>query len=334
MTTILRFVALALLIATPAHAETIALVGGTVHTASGPVLQNATVVIEGGNIAAVGTNVSVPQGATVVQCQGKHISPGFVSANTILGLTEVQSVRGTNDYSEIGMQNPNVRAEVDLNPDSELLPVARVNGVTSALVVPRGGLVSGTSALIHLAGWTPVDMTLRAPVGLHVQWPQRPSPTQTATAREATTKAYNAQMDTLRMMFDDARAYWKAVDAEGKPGIPRHDRDVKWDAMSRALRGEIPVFFHAATLGQIKAMIEFVDEQKLPKVVLVSSGDAWRIADELARRKIAVIVAGTFDPPMRQDAPYDERFAQPGKLAKAGVTFCIADDGEADAAML
>jgi len=167
-----------------------------------------------------------------------------------------------------------------------------------------------------------------------VQWPARATPTMTTTAREATTKAYNAQMDTLRMMFDDARAYWKAVDAEGKPGIPRHDRDVKWDAMSRALRGEIPVFFHATTLGQIKAMLEFVDEQKLTKVVLVSSGDAWRVADELARRKIAVIVAGTFDPPMRQDAPYDERFAQPSKLAKAGVTYCIADDGEADAAML
>jgi imidazolonepropionase-like amidohydrolase len=156
----------------------------------------------------------------------------------------------------------------------------------------------------------------------------------TSSARETATKAYAAQMDTLRLMFDDARAYWKARDAEGKPGIPRHDRDVKWDAMSRAIKGEIPVFFHAATLGQIKAALEFVDEQKLSNVVIVSSGDVWRVADELARRKIAVIVAGTFDPPMRQDAPYDERFAVPGKLAKAGVRFCIADDGEADAAML
>jgi hypothetical protein len=162
--------------------------------------------------------------------------------------------------------------------------------------VPRGGLVSGNSALIHLAGWTPTDMTLKAPVGLHVQWPRARRRRMTLDCARGhgegvRTPDGHAAHDVRRR----ARVLEGASTRRASPAFRRHDRDVKWDAMRRALRGEIPVFFHATTLAQIKAVLEFVDEQKLTKVVLVSSGDAWRIADELARRKIAVIAAGYFD---------------------------------------
>src|SRR5207237_6639947 len=86
-------------------------------------------------------------------------------------LVEVSSVKGPSDVAETGNVNPNVRAEVAINPESDLIPVARVNGITSALVVPRGGAIAGTSALIHMEGWTHEDMTVRAPVALHVNWP-------------------------------------------------------------------------------------------------------------------------------------------------------------------
>ena len=115
------------------HAETTALTGATVHTMSGPTLENATVVITDGKIAAVGA-VGPPAGATVVPCAGKHIYPGFIAANTILGLVEVGSVLGTHDDAETGNINPNIRAEVEINPESDLLPVTRVNGVTSAQI--------------------------------------------------------------------------------------------------------------------------------------------------------------------------------------------------------
>src|SRR5262249_38170184 len=149
-------------------------VGGTVHTVSGATIENGTVVMDGGKITAVGAGVAVPSDATVVTLQGKHVYPGLVSPCTVLGLVEINSVRGTVDVAETGTINPNVRAEVEINPDSELLPVARANGITSALVVPRmatGGGIPGTSALVHLDGWTFEDMTVRAPIGLHVQWP-------------------------------------------------------------------------------------------------------------------------------------------------------------------
>ena len=155
-----------------ACAETLALTGATVHTVSGATIPNGTIVITGGKIAAVGANVPIPAGARVVSAAGKHIYPGLVSANTVIGLTEISSVAGTNDWQETGDVNPNIRAEVQINPESDIIPVTRVNGITSVLVAPRGGAVAGTSAMIHLAGWTWEDMTIRSPVG---PWTRTPS---------------------------------------------------------------------------------------------------------------------------------------------------------------
>src|SRR5262249_42490002 len=155
---------------------------------------------------------------------------------------------GTLDYAETGDVNPNIRAEVEFNPGSELFGVTRVNGVTSALSIPQGGTLAGTSALIHLDGWTNEDMTVRAPVALHVNWPNMTVVRGFGPQRsdDEQKKARDEAIANLKKAFDDARAYWTARDAEGKAGIPRHDRDAKWDAMGRALKGEIPVAFRAS----------------------------------------------------------------------------------------
>jgi imidazolonepropionase-like amidohydrolase len=321
--------AAAALVAPAARAETLALVGGTVHTVSGPTLENATIVVVDGKISAVGAGIAPPAGARVVSCEGLHVYPGMISPNTVLGLTEIGSVAGSNDYEETGNINPNIRAEVEFNPESELIPVTRVNGVTSALVVPRGGAICGTSALIHLDGWTQEDMTVRAPVGLHVNWPSM-TPVHAwweTRSDEEQKKARDAAIDAIRHAFDDARAYWKARDAERAKDIPRHDRDVRWDAMGKALRGEIPVMFHAASLAQIRAALRFADEQKLPNVILVGGDDAGMLADELKRRDVAVICDATLATPARRYEPYDAAFALPARLRAAGVRYCISDGG-------
>ena len=312
-----------------AGAESVALVGGTVHTVSGPALEGATVVMTDGRIAAVGTDVTPPAGATVVPCAGKHIYPGLISANTVLGLVEVSSVLGTRDDEETGNVNPNIRAEVQINPDSDLLPVARINGVTSALSVPRGGAIAGTSALIHLDGWTQEDMTVAKPVALHVTWPSMNISRAWYETRseEEQKRAREEAVQAIRGAFDDARAYWKARDAEGKTGIPRHDRDVKWDAMGRALRGEIPVMFQAGALNQIRAVLKFVDEQQLKNVVLVGANDAWRVPEELKARNIAVITGPPLSLPNRSYEPYDIGMGLAARLHDAGVRFCISDGG-------
>jgi imidazolonepropionase-like amidohydrolase len=321
---------IALTIAASARAESIALANATVHPVDGPVLENATVVITNGKIAAVGPHVATPTGAKVVDCAGKHIYPGLISANTVLGLTEIESVRGTNDFTEIGTINPNIHAEIGFNPESELIPVARVNGVTSALVMPRGGTIAGTAALMHLDGWTREDMTVKSPLGLLVQWPtlgRRDDFDGPAPPLEVRRKNREQRIEELRRVFEQARSYWVARDAEGKSGVPRHDRDVKWDAMGSALKGQTPVFFLANDVEQIRGVLRFIDDQKLTNTVIVDGADAWRFADELKARNIAVIVGGTLELPQRRYEPYDAAYALPSKLQAAGVRFCIADGG-------
>jgi imidazolonepropionase-like amidohydrolase len=314
---------------TPGPAGKVALVGGTVHTVSGPTLEKATVLVDAGRIVAVGAGVAVPADATVIDCAGKHVYPGFIAANTQLGLIEVSTIEGANDTQETGEVNPDIRAEVMFNPDSDLLPVTRLNGVTSALVVPGGGAIHGTSALMHLDGWTPEDMTLQAPVALHVSWPaMRPARGFfVQLPDDEQIKARDAAIAAIRNTFNDARGYETARAAEALKGVPRHDGDVKWDAMRRVVRGELPVFFHADAASQLRAILRFVDEQKLAHVVIVGGRDAWMLADELKARDIAVIVGGTLANPTRRYEPYDAAFTAPARLAAAGVRFCIADQG-------
>lgn len=314
---------------TPATPTRFALTGGTVHTVSGGVLENATVLVDDGRITAVGTGLAAPSDATVYDCRGKHVYPGFIAANTMLGLIEVGTIEGSNDTQETGDVNPNIRAEVMINPDSDLLPVARLNGVTSALVVPGGGTIHGLSALVHLDGWTQEDMTVRRAVALHVRWPNI-SPVRgwfMPLSDEEQAKRRDAALEAIRTTFGAARAYEKARAAEGAAGIPAHDADVKWDAMRRVVRGEIPVFFEAETEAQIRGVLNFVDEQKLRGAVLIGGRDAALFADDLKARGMAVIVSGTLRMPGRRSDAYDEAFTLPGRLAAAGVTFCIADQG-------
>ncbi len=318
-----------MLMGVPARAEVLVLTGGTVHPVSGPAIANGTVVVDGKKITAVGTALSVPPGARVVDCTGKHVYPGFIHTNTALGLQEVSTIQGADDTQETGPLNPNQRAEVMFNPDSDFLPVARLNGITSVLSVPGGGSVRGTSALMHLDGWTQEDISLAAPVALHVQWPNM-TPVRAFFETRSDEEQMKARDEAVRVIadaFGDARAYWKARDAEGAAGVPKHDGDVRWDAMRRALKGETPVVFHCDALNQIRAVLKFCDEQKLMNIVLLGGYDSWRVAEELKRRDVAVIIASVLANPTRLYEPYDQAFTVAAKLSKAGVRFCIADEG-------
>lgn len=313
----------------PPQDHPIALVGGTVHTVSGETIENGVVLFIDGKIVAVGNQADFPEGTEPISIQGKHVYPGLIVANTRLGLVEIGAVRATRDLAEVGDITPNVRAEVAINPDSELLPVTRANGITLAHTIPMGGLISGTSAMIMLDGWTWEDMTLKAPVGLYVSWPQmgvNRSP-WVRKSEEEQLKERNEQIQKIKDAFVEARAYMKAKEAESQKGIPFHASDLRWEAMIPVLKKQVPVLIHAHEIRQIEAALDWALDEDL-KIILVGSDDVWRAADLLKRKNIPVIVEGTHNLPMRRWEAYDTPFTIPAKLYEAGVTFCIAGTGE------
>ncbi|WP_218082758.1 amidohydrolase family protein [Anthocerotibacter panamensis] len=311
----------------PPQTRPILLTGGTIHPVSGPVLENAQILLEAGKIRAVGQNLAAPPGAEVVEVKGKHIYPGLIAANTVLGLVEIGAVRATVDQIEPGAINPNVRAEVAVNPDSELFPVTRSNGVLTALTVPqtRNGLLAGTSALLKLDGWTWEQMTLKAPVGLDIFWPDLVITHDPRFPRspEDQQKDIDERMTQLREAFASARAYQKA-----KQGSPTPiNSDLRWEAMIPVLEGKLPVFIHADEVKQIESAIQWADQEKV-KIVLVGGKDAWRVTGLLKARDIPVIVSDILSLPLRRSDPYDASFTTPLKLQQAGVRFCIAAGGD------
>ena len=126
--------------------HSIALVGATIHPVVGPSVEG-TIVFDGGKITDLGANTTIPEAAEIIDASGKHVYPGLISADTYIGLIEIGAVRATRERTETGDINPNVRAEVAMNPESELIPVARANGITMIVTSPSGGLISGTSAM-------------------------------------------------------------------------------------------------------------------------------------------------------------------------------------------
>lgn len=309
----------------PPQSQAVALVGGTVHPISGPAIENATLVFDKGKITAIGANAAVPSGALRIDVSGKHVYPSLIETISSLGLVEIGAVSATRDMSEIGDLNPNVRAEVAINPDSELFPVTRANGVGLAVSLPSGGLISGKGALLQLDGWTWEDMTVKAPVCMVLNFP-RMTIFQNRFFRmseQDQRKRMKEQMDALSDAFRQARAYKTAKEAAGKQGVPFHAYDARWEAMIPVLNGELPLWVNADEIKQIQTAIDWASREGI-KMVLRGGDDAYMVTDLLKSKNIPVVVGSTLRLPSRRDEPFDAPFTLPLQLYEAGVKFCIA----------
>ncbi len=311
----------------PPQKEPVALTGGTVHTVSGPVMENATVLFDDGRIVAVGTSVDIPANARRVDISGKHVYPGMIEAVSQLGLVEIDAVRATVDYSETGDINPNVRAETAVNPDSERIPVTRSNGISAAGVLPTGGLVSGMAALMALDGWTWEDMTIAAPAGLVVNWPGMRAVDVYGSGEGAQSRidAMERNLARLDELFRNARAYMKAFEAAEEPGsgAPRPKTDLRLESLIPVLRGDVPVWVSAERLEEIEAAVEWAGRWNV-RLVILGGYDAPKAAGLLKRNDVPVIVTPVNRLPARRHSPYDESYTVAGRLHEQGVRFCIA----------
>lgn len=319
-----------------ACAEALLLRGATVHTVSGETLAPGEVLIRDGKIAAVGKTVAA-EGAVAIDLSGQHLYPGLIALNTVLGLTEISGVRSTQDTTEVGDDfTPDVESWVAVNPDSELIPVTRANGIAYFEPAPEGHIISGQSALVATAGWTTEEMTIRKPIALHLFWPgMNLDTTPKEKARDKSkwksldeqAKERRARIQAAEDFFEEAKAYARAKDAaaKGKASVPQ--LVPAWEAMLPYVRGELPVVVHADEVRQIRAAIDWADTNHY-KVILASARDAWMVASSLAEKHVPVVYAHTFTQPPRDSAAYDVQFRAPSILQQAGVqvTFSTGAD--------
>ncbi|MFN4243542.1 MAG: amidohydrolase family protein [Tepidisphaerales bacterium] len=311
----------------PRQVRPVAVVGGTVHTVSGPVIEGGVVVFDAGRITAVGRagEVAVPAGAEVIDASGKHVYPGLIDAYTDLGLTEIESIRATRDAQETGSVNPNVRVEVAVNPDSEQIPVARANGVLLTITSPRGGLVSGQSACLRMDGWTWEEMLVRGGVGMNMSWPSVSRPggrtgAAAAAAAGATGSGPETTADPLRavrQLIADARAYLAARQAD-----PNFPSDLRLEAMRGVVEGRVPMVVSADGAETIASAVAFAVSEKL-RLVIVGGYEAERVAPLLREHGVAVVINGVHRNPNRRIEPYDAPFTLAARLRDAGVPFAI-----------
>lgn len=304
--------------------QPVALANVTIHPVSGPAIEKGTLVFDGGRITALGADATVPPTAEVIDLGGKHVYPALFDAMTDLGLVEINSIRATIDGQEVGQLNPNARAIPAVNPDSEVIPTTRSNGVLLALAAPYGGLFSGRSAVIQLDGWTWEEMALKSDVALHIQWPSYAAGGgrrgRGAEQEEAAPRGERA-VELMRQALADARAYGAARKAD-----PKFPHDARWESLQDVMEGKLPVIIHADELRQITAAVAFAEREKL-KLILAGGYDAPQCLALLKKREVPVIVGGTYRLPRRRGDAYDAAYALPAELHRAGLRYCIATQG-------
>lgn len=306
---------------------TFALTNAKIVTVTNGTIENGTLVIQDGKILALGTNVNVPSGAKVFDCTGMEIYPGMIEGGSRIGLTEVGSDQRTRDYNEIGDVIPQMKALTAVNPNSALIPVNRISGVTTSLVVPAGGVYSGTAALINLHGYTPDQMyagfesvVINYPVSGRRGWWDRRS-------EEEIKKAAEKAIDEMKNVWEQAKEYAR-IDSGLRAGNNGGKADYypEMEALIPYVKGEKPVILNVSAAKDILSAIKWVEENNV-NAIFSGVEEGWRVAEELAKAKIPVIAGPVLSNPTRSSDRYDQPYKNPGIMSNAGVKVALSAGG-------
>ena len=302
-------------------------IGATAHIGNGKVIENSAVSVKENKFDLVAdlSVIRIDPNAfdTIYKVYGKHIYPSFILPNTTLGITEIDAVRATHDYRETGNINPNIRSLIAYNTDSKLTKTVRSNGVLVAQVTPRGGLVSGQSSIMYLAGDNWEDAALKADDGIHINWPNSYYNTGwwAEPGKTKKNKKYQNDIETFQQLFSKARSY----------ALSSNVMDLKMESMVGLFNGTKNLYIHANSASDMRDAINFSEKHEIKNIIIVGGEDAIDIAPYLIEKKIPLILNRVHRLPKSQDSPVDEPFTQAKKLTDLGVLFCLSYEGDMEA---
>lgn len=306
-------------------------VGAKAHIGNGKVINNSLVGVEGQKIIlvknALVTNYEKQEWDTIINVKGQHIYPGFIAPNSTLGLVEIEAVRATKDFDEVGTFNPHVRSLIAYNTDSRVTPTALTNGILMAQVTPRGGRISGTSSIFKFDGRNWDSTVVQIDDGIHLNWPAfysqggwwaNPKPAKK-------NENYKDQVTQIVEFFDAAYAYAK-VEQKDKEEI-----DLRFEAMRGVFSGSKRLYVHCDYVPQINSVLQLCEKFKIPHKVIVGGEESFLIADRLKENNFSVMIGRTHSLPGFEDASIDEACTLPAKLKEKGLLFCFQNAGSMEA---
>jgi imidazolonepropionase-like amidohydrolase len=301
------------------QSKKIILKSANVHVGNGSVLNNANVVIDNGKITEVTSNAVNESGAEVLDLKGKHIYPGLICVDSRLGLEEIEAVRATLDYSEVGELNPNIRSVIAYNTDSKIIPTVRSNGVLLALSVPEGGIIPGTSSVMKLDGWNWEDAAYKIDVATQLNWPSmRVRNAWWAAPADEQRKQSAENMAMIKRFFDEAKAYSQL----DKPA----STNLKFEAMKSVFNGSRKLFISAGTAKEITSSILFAESYGITPVIL-GAQEAYMVADFLKEHNVSVIYTNPHSLPATEDEDVDMPYKVAKILKEKGVLYALSING-------
>jgi len=305
----------------PSQSESILIQGATLHIGDGTIIENGSLGIEAGKIVEVGSSSDIKNNYTkIINAKDQHVYPGFIAANSTVGMVEIDAIRPTNDLNEIGTFLPNIRTLIAYNAESKVVESLRPNGILTAQIIPTRGRIAGSSTVVQLDAWNWEDAAVKTDEGMHIYWPRSYRRGNSAKGEDPLVydqKNYDKQILELDAYLKEAKTFTASAEKKHLPHA----------ALQAMFSGNQQVYLHAKEKRQILDGIVFLQKHGLKKIVLVGGDDAHLILPFLKKNDIPVIVSR----PHRLPNTADEDVKLPYKMAKilmdAGLTITIDVSG-------
>ncbi len=310
---------------TPAAKQTqdYSIEGATAHLGNGKVIENSLIMFSDGKISFVGSAMmKIARKGKVINAKGKHVYPGFIAANTSLGLAEIDAVRATRDFDEVGAMLPHIRSIIAYNTESKVVESMRPNGVLMGQITPRGGVISGTSSVVQFDAWNWEDAALKTDDGIHMNWPSNFSRGRWWLGEDPALKPnknYAKNINQITDYINNAKTYLAS------------NKSVKilpYEALQGVLNGSQKMFVHVNGQKAIIDVIKTLKKVGIKNIVIVQGNEAEKVADLLKENNIPVIVLRSHRLPGSEDEDYDFSYRTAKILVDVGITVGLGMEGE------
>ncbi|MBL4905179.1 MAG: amidohydrolase family protein, partial [Flavobacteriaceae bacterium] len=307
---------------TPAskQAKAFSIEGATAHLGDGTVIENSLIMFSEGKIKFVGSaTMKIGRMGTIINGKGKHVYPGFIAANSTLGLGEIDAVKATLDQDEIGTMLPHIRSLIAYNAESKVVESMRPNGVLMGQITPRGGIISGTSSIVQFDAWNWEDAAIKINDGIHMNWPNTVTRGRWWLGESSKpNKKYPSQVAKITDYVNATKTYLQGS---------KNPKNLELEAMQGLLNGSQKLFVHADGEKEIIDAVHFAIKHQL-KLVIVGGDNAYKVADLLVKNNVAVIIKRAHRIPGNDDDDYDLSYKTAKLLVDQGVLVAIGMNGQ------